>query len=113
MAKFLPSGVTVDYKYRVSLEGDGYDIRTRWNNRSQSWYIYIGRTGRNPVLKTRAVVGRDLLAAYSNEDLPAGKLYVVDVEKGFGRPSEDDFGIDKRFRLLYVRSDEDDPILGG
>lgn len=113
MAKFIPSGVTVDYKYRISLEGSGYDIRTRWNSRSQSWFVYIGPTGRDPVIKTRAVTGRDLLSSYSSEDLPDGKLYVVDVEKGFGRPSDDDFGIDKRFRLLYVNSTEVDPILGG
>jgi len=113
MAKFLPAGVTPDYKYRISLEGDGYDIRTRWNSRSESWFIYLGRTGRTPVLKTRGVTGRDLLSAYTNEDLPPGKLYVIDVEKGFGRITEDGFGLDKRFRLLYVRSDEDDPILGG
>lgn len=112
MSKFLPGGVTTDYQYRITLDGDAYDIRVRWNTRSESWYLYIGTTGRTSVLKTRVVVGRDLLAAYSLDGIPPGKLYVVDMEKGYGRPSEDDFGIDKRFRLLYVNEGEDDPILG-
>jgi len=112
MSKFLPGGVTTDYKYRVSLDGSAYDIRVRWNTRSESWYIYIGRTGRTPVLKTRAVVGRDLLSTYDLEDLPPGKLYVVDMEKYFGRPSEDNFGVDQRFRLLYINEGEEDPFLG-
>lgn len=112
MAKFLPCGDTADFEYRVDLEGDGYDIRTRWNSRSGSWFIYIGPTGREPVVKARACTLSDMLRTYRGKDgVPQGKLYVVDNEKGYGRPSRNDFGINKRFRLLYVNSTEDDPFL--
>jgi len=110
--KFLPIGDTVDFKYRTNLEGSAYDIRTRWNSRSQSWFIYIGPTGRDPVLKTRLTTNQNVLASYSNQSLPPGKLYLLDIEKTYGRPSVDDIGFNKRFRLLYINSDETDFITG-
>lgn len=111
MSKFLPIGDTPDFRYRVDLEGQGYDIRLRWNSRSQSWYIYIGFTGEEPAVKTRLVNGYNLLEPYRGvEGAPPGNLYVVDIEKAYGRPSLDDVGLEQRFRLLYVRSTEDDPI---
>lgn len=110
MAKYLPSGESADFKYRISLEGTGYDIRTRWNNRGMYWVVELGPTGQSPVISTKALVGRDILANYAVDDIPPGYLYVVDTKKLFGRPSLDDFGLGKRFRLLYVNSDETDPI---
>lgn len=110
--KFLPIGDTVDFKYRVNLEGVAYDIRTRWNSRSESWFLYIGPTGRDPALKTRITTNQNLLSSYTNNNLPSGKLYLLDVEKTFGRPSVDDVGLNKRFRLLYLNSDETDFITG-
>lgn len=112
MAKYIPCGDTADFKYRIDLEGVGYDIRTRWNGRSESWFLYIGLTGQNPSIKTRITTLSDLLAPYrGTEGVPEGSLRLIDNEKGFGRPSRDDFGINKRFRLIYINSDEDDPFL--
>jgi len=110
MAKYLPAGEATDYQYRISLEGTGYDIRTRWNPRSEYWSVSIGPTGEPPAITTKALVGRDLLGNYAVSGLPPGKLYVVDIEKGFGRPSVDDFGLGRRFRLLYVTQSDPDPV---
>lgn len=105
----LPGPSGPDSKYTTTLEGQAYEIRLRWNNRSDSWFGYLGLSGVEPTMKTRLTVGRDLLTSYRGiPDVPPGRLYVVDKEKGFGRPSYDDFGLDKRFELIYVRSFEED-----
>ena len=112
MAISLQGPTTADFKYTVDLEGQAYDIRWRWNSRSESWFLYIGFAGRQYVLKTRVTTNWNLLNNYSTvEGLPPGSLYLVDIEKSYGRPSFDNVGIDKRFQLIYFRSTEDDPFL--
>lgn len=108
----LPGPTTADDQYTTSLEGQGYDIRLRWNARSESWFLYIGFTGQTPALKTRLTTNRDLLTVYrSNEGVPPGKLYLIDYEKLYGRVSRDNLGVNKRFKLVYIRSFEEDPFL--
>ena len=107
----LPGSSSPDTKYTINLEGQGYDIRLRWNNRSQSWFIYLGLTGANPVIKARLTTISDLLKPYRGiSGLPQGSLYLLDREKGYGRPTRYDFGIEKRFQLIYIKSWEEDPF---
>jgi len=107
MAVFIPVGGSYDIRYRVNLDGVAYDIRTRWNNRSESWYLYLGLTDQDPIFKTRMVVGWDILDNYRGiPDCPQGQLYVVDVEKVYGRPTFEDLGLDTRFRLMYLSEGE-------
>lgn len=109
MPIILPGTNKPDVEYTTTLEGQGYDIRLRWNNRSKSWFLYIGITGSTPILKTRLTTNTNLLANYKgNPLLPQGSLYVLDTEKVFGRPSIDNLGIGRRFQLVYYRSTEDD-----
>ena len=104
-----PSGG--DTRYTINLEGQGYDVRLRWNSRSESWYAYIGLQGYEPSLKTRLVTGRDLLESYRNTlGVPPGSLVLVDTQKDYGRPSFDDFGFNGRFQLVYIRTTEDNPF---
>jgi len=111
MAIALEGPSSADMKMTVNLEGQAYDIRYRWNGRSESWFLYIGMSGNTPVLKTRMVVGADLLFAYRGvPDLPPGRLFLTDVEKDYGRAGLEDVGLNKRFMLVYVRSTEPDPL---
>lgn len=108
MPEFLPCGGSYDVRYRVNLDGVAYDIRTRWNNRSESWFMYFGLADQIPLFKTRIVGGRDLLKSYHGVDgVPSGVLYMVDTQKGTGRPTFDEFGIDTRFRVMYSTSEEE------
>lgn len=108
----LPGNTGADSVYTTTLEGQGYDIRLRWNSRSESWYLYIGLVGAQPALKTRVVTNKNLLENYSGrEGLPPGKLYLFDTEKTYGRVSYDNLGSNQRFKLVYVRSTEEDPLL--
>lgn len=108
MTDFIPCGGTNDIRYRVNLDGVAYDIRTRWNNRSESWFMYFGLADQVPLFKTRVVGGRNLLASYSGiEGVPSGLLYMIDTQKGTGRPTFEEFGIDTRFRIMYASSRDD------
>lgn len=107
----LPGSFAPDTKYTINLEGQGYDIRLRWNNRSESWFLYLGLTGADPVFKTRLTTISDILRPYRGRSgLPPGKLYLLDRKKVYGRPTREDFGIERRFQLVYVKSWEEDPF---
>ena len=111
MPIFLDGSDSADSFYTTNLEGQAYELRFRWNSRSETWFMYIGISGQEYAVKTRLTVGNNLLSPYRSIDgVPPGSLYLADIEKTYGRPSRDDFGINKRFRLLYYRSTETDPL---
>lgn len=104
----IPVSDGPDVVQRVSLEGVVYDFRYRWNTRSEAWYLYLGLTGEEYSFKLKLTTGQDLLLPYRySDECPPGQLYMMDVLKSYGRPTRDEFGQDKRFRLLYVTSDTD------
>lgn len=107
MPSLIPFGSTVDSVITVNLEGRAYDLRYRWNNFSNCWYIYLGFAGEQPILKTKLLVGFDLLAPFkAKKGVPKGAMYLVDSIKQYGRPEEDDVGIDERFKILYLSKRE-------
>lgn len=107
MPVLVPFGRTVDSVLSVNLEGDSYDLRYRWNNLSNCWYIYLGFSGEEPLLKTKLLVGFDILAPFkAKEGVPNGTLYLIDTLKQYGRPSKDNIGVDKRFKIVYTRTRE-------
>lgn len=107
MPVIVPFGSTVDSVLSVNLEGRTYDLRYRWNNLSNCWYLYLGFAGAEPILKTKLLVGFDILAPYkTKEGVPKGTLYLFDTLKQYGRPEEDNIGIDKRFKIVYTSSRE-------
>lgn len=94
--------------FQSTLEGVNYTFIVKYNTRDASWSLQIGRSGEDPVVKTKIVIGNNLLAPYYHlEDIPQGGLYVIDEEELLdARPFRDDFGIDKRFFLLYETVEE-------
>lgn len=106
---FLKCGEDVDVTYSVTLEDDTYDLRLKWNDRDESWRAFIGLTGEVFSASFKLTNGFNLLRPYYYlEGIPKGSLYVVDMVSIWGRPGFDDFGVDKRFRLLYIDSDSTD-----
>jgi hypothetical protein len=109
MAYVLPHvGTYADESFTVTLEGNTYKIRMKWNTRDESWTLYIGYSGEDAVMSQKALVGFDLLETYSYRDgVPEGNIYIVDLVKDYGRPTRDGTGAGKRFQLIYIESDED------
>jgi hypothetical protein len=92
--------------FSVSLDGRMYDIKLQYNDRDESWYMNFGVQGKQPLFRTKITVGADLLIGYLGYDIvPKGLLYVVDIEKGYGRL--DRLGWSSgRYKLRYLTSDE-------
>lgn len=110
---FLKSGEDVDVTYTVTLDDVTYDLRLKWNDRDQAWRAAIGLTGEDPSASFKLTNGFNLLKPYQyKETIPPGKLYLVDMISIWGRVGFDDFGIDQRFRLMYIDKGTED-FIGG
>ena len=91
------------------LETVSYDYTLEWNSRDEAWYFRITTTGSDYEMDwVKLRVGIDLLAPYKYlESVPNGWLLVIDTVRSTGRVGRDDLGIDKRFQLWYITSDDE------
>lgn len=105
----LKCGEDVDVTYTIVLEGLTYDFRIKWIDRDESWECYVGLTGQDPSASFKITNGFNLLKPYHYKTgVPPGSLFATDLVSIFGRVDFDNFGIDKRFRLVYFDSTETD-----
>jgi hypothetical protein len=98
-----------DIRLTNTFDDISYDFRIRWNTREDSWYCYVGFAGVDPVAKFKLTVGfKDLLKPYKHlSGCPQGNLFILDTINNFGRPTYDDTGTEKRYRLFYATPDEE------
>ena len=90
---------------RILLDNSDYNIKLRWDTKSLSWMVGLGVSGQNTSFNTVMRTNRDILAPYRYmAGLPQGQLLCIDASGFNGRVGYDDFGIDKRFGLIYVES---------
>ena len=108
MSLIIPHvGDTTNEVFSVSIEGLVYEFNIRYNTRDESWTLFLGVLGSEFVCKTKLTIGFDLLAPYKHiTNVPQGELYLIDTELYFGRPSRDNMGFNKRFKLFYYTVDE-------
>lgn len=107
MAILIPVNNNTDRTITVSLGNEDYDIRTRWNTFDESWYMYVGLAARDPVVKVKLLGGIDLLRPYQHKDgIPEGVLTLVDTDSIYGRPTQQEFGFDKRYRLYLLEAED-------
>ena len=97
-----------DVVFTTVLDNVAYDIRLHWNNRDESWYLFLGKQNTEYTFKTKITTNSDLLKVHrSNVNCPKGMLLVVDNMKKYGRISRDGWR-SERFSLMYVpESDKD------
>ena len=106
----LPIADSADTTQTIVLEGVAYDVRLQWNPRDEAWNAFWGVSGEDPKFKFKLVNGLDLLLPYkAYNECPKGELRIVDSERVYGRVGIDNFGIGKRFNLMYITSDS--PLL--
>jgi len=108
MAYFLPHvGTTADEIFTTALDGTKYQLRLRWNSRDEAWYISIGYEGIDPKFYSKFNAGMNILRGHqATEGVPEGAIFLTDSEEIYGRPSRDDTGVDKRFKILYLTKEE-------
>ena len=108
MAYTLPHvGDTADEIFTTNLEGEKFQVRIRWNTRDEAWYIYIGYEGLPVTFTSKLNAGMNVLKGYeARVGTPNGAILLADTESLYGRPSRDNMGSSKRFKLLYLTQEE-------
>lgn len=125
---YLKCGGDPDITYQIRLENVIYDFRFRYLQRltnvaagtpvkADEWKLSVSLSGQPTLFETALRTNRDLLVQYRNlSDCPKGSLMlrdmVADEAYALGKdysPERVDYenlGIDKRFRLVYITSDD-------
>lgn len=87
----------------ISIDGRSYDVHLKWISRDESFEMRFGVQGGTLLCPTKVTTNSDLLGKVRHlDEMPQGILFVVDtIGTGDGRISYDEFGTDKRFRLMY------------
>lgn len=126
---YLPCGGGSNINYSITLEGTTYQFNYRYLQRetnlanmggvyADEWRLYINTSGGDTILETPLKTNRNLLKPhYYKEDCPQGFLmlrdYLNDInyqDTGVYSPERvdyDNLGKDKRFRLIYITSDDE------
>ena len=88
----------------ITIDGQAYDVALKWISRDEAFEMKFGLQGAVPVCYTKLTTNADLLGKVRyRENMPQGILMVADIiGKGDGRISYEDFGSNKRFRLVYA-----------
>lgn len=101
----IPTKDLPDYSFTVILDNVSYDFRLQWNGRDEAWYVYVGLSNQEFLVKTKLTSGTDVLSPYrAYDETPKGVLIALDKEKIYGRLARDSFS-SGRFSLLYYTED--------
>lgn len=81
------------FDQQVELDGRVYDLRFRWNARDGHWFMDVGRDGQTVLYGIKLVHVDDFLSQVRRvEELPPGRLYVVDLDGLDRDPDDENFG---------------------
>lgn len=113
-----------DYTQRTSLDGREYILRFIFNEREQRWYLDFFDGDETPLaLSLKLVANWNLLRRETDERLPPGELYAIDLSGTSNEdvptdagtatllqiardPGRDDLGADGRVALMYFDAAE-------
>lgn len=97
----IPVSSTTDaFTQQVELDEVAYDLTFRWNARDAHWFLSISLNGTEIVSGIKLVISTDLLQyARRIDDLPTGKLMIVDLDNQDRDPDSVLFG--DRVVLMY------------
>lgn len=88
---------------QISLDGQAYDFYLKWLSRDESFEMKVALAGQKPTITTKLTTNSDLLAAARYiEGMPKGIMSVMDSSDQNGRISYEEFGTNRRFRLIYI-----------
>jgi len=80
MINLIPFKPFPNYFFEITLSNVPYVFCFYWNNRGAYWTLDITDREQNEIIRgVKLVNNYELLSLYSNDKLPSGKLYVLDV----------------------------------
>ncbi len=95
---------TLHQSFSVQLDGALYRIRLRYNMRAGCRALDLADATATPLLSGIAVrLGVDLLAQYSDDRFPPGKLFAMNWVDEYREPDRDNLGRD--VFLVYEEAD--------
>ena len=92
--------------FLVNLSGVSYRMTIIWNGRMNAWTMTLADDAGEPIVAgVKLLAGWAPLRLYQGALLPPGELCVVDSANAEDeQPGRDDFGLGKRFKLVYVET---------
>lgn len=88
----LPTGLQ-SFTQQVELENKVYDLLFKYNAREAHWYMTISRNDVILLSELKLVHGADLLSQFKYiEEMPKGKLAIVDLNSLFTDPDAETLG---------------------
>ncbi len=92
------------YKFTLTLSGQVYTLRFRYNTRMSRWIMDIADSSNNDLLVGIPVlIERDMTGQYVFVTLPSGTFFAMDVTNQGNQPTRYSFGIDAA--LIYREAD--------
>jgi hypothetical protein len=81
--------------FSVELDGAVYGFEFRYNTRGECWLMGLRTSEDEQLLRGVAVrLGVDLLAQYTDDRFPAGRLFAMNVADEYVGPDRNNFGSD-------------------
>lgn len=82
------------YKFTVTLSGQVYTLRFRYNTRMQRWIMDVADSANNDVLNgVPVLIERDLAGQYVFVGLPSGTFFALDLTGQGDQPTRYSFGV--------------------
>lgn len=96
----IPVGA-LDVEFSAELDDVTYQMRLRWNPRTEGWFLTLMDGDGNAIASSiRVVVGWPLLSHVRGTVRPPGELVAIDTSGTDTEAGRDDLG--KRVQLTYV-----------
>ena len=109
--QFIPTIQYADSDIAVALNGITYRFITAWEERQQSWYLYILNQDRSPVInKIKLFYPGNILEQYSIPQFQQSLLYLVKNEDNNDPIRFENVGLGKDYTLVFT-TDEEEEIL--
>jgi hypothetical protein len=87
------------YKFKISLEGNSYELAIHWNEYDSGWYMdLLGISNDEDIKGIKLVTGPNLLKPFAIVDL--GAMYIIDGEEEGLDPTFDEIG--SRYTLIHT-----------
>lgn len=93
---------SADGTYRITIQGNLYTIKTRWNTRTKNWYMAVLDNEETVIIDFEKILPRQPLVFFNKTLFASGNLYVVNTKKDNTlKMTRDNFGNGKTFQLVY------------
>lgn len=91
-----------DQVQRVVIDDKTYDVRFIYNERGESWTMYIGDVGADPTVSFKLSSFTLHLTPYNySTNLPAGEIVAAALQEDYARITQYNVGPSKQIELWY------------